>query len=260
MAAGRSLGQQRRGDARRPASSRPRGTARAPRPRRDGAGSRRPNPTGPEPAIRPWTDRASRAAWAAAWSRSRRGQDGPLAIVDPLLDVEREDVPAAGRPDAEGDGDGVVRLVGDRQGDPAHPELLRPGGGTTVQAHGRLPRRQALDLDVLPADAPDAEAQDLADGLLGGPPSGERLGPIAHIASFVRGQDAVREARAEAGDRRPDPVHLDDVDAELGRARGDEPGGIALVGRARVHGPYSTVTDLARLRGWSTSVPRATAM
>jgi len=30
----------------------------------------------------------------------------------------------------------------------------------------------------------------------------------------------------------------------------------AVIGRT----DYSTVTDLARLRGWSTSVPRATAM
>ena len=30
--------------------------------------------------------------------------------------------------------------------------------------------------------------------------------------------------------------------------------------RARARHPYSTVTDFARLRGWSTSVPRATAV
>ena len=134
-----------------------------------------------------------------------------------------------------------------------------------MEAHGRLAGRQPLDLDVAPADAPDAEAEHLRDGLLGGPAAGHRLGPAADVALLVRGEDALRESVAEPVERRGDPVDLDDVDAELGRARRDEArrqGRIdPFVGGG--HRPivrYSTVTDLARLRGWSTSVPRATAM
>ena len=44
---------------------------------------------------------------------------------------------------------------------------------------------------------------------------------------------------------------------------GARPGGRATASDGSTAGialPYSTVTDLARLRGWSTSVPRATAM
>ena len=42
---------------------------------------------------------------------------------------------------------------------------------------------------------------------------------------------------------------------------GTNPGGIATASDELASTrPYSTVTDLARLRGWSTSVPRATAM
>ena len=66
VAAGRPLGEQARTRSRRPASSRPPGTARRP-PARSTArssSSRRPNPTGPDPAIRPWTD-------------PRRGPPGP---------------------------------------------------------------------------------------------------------------------------------------------------------------------------------------
>jgi hypothetical protein len=56
------------------------------------------------------------------------GEDAPLAVVEPLLDVGREEIAPAGGPDAERHRDGVVRLVADRDGDPAHPELLGAGG------------------------------------------------------------------------------------------------------------------------------------
>ncbi len=75
------------------------------------------------------------------------------------------------------------------------------------------------------------------------------------------GQHAAREPVAEALDRVRDAVDLDDVDPELRRPLGDHArrhDGIG--GRARARHRYSTVTDFARFRGWSTSVPRATAV
>src|SRR5580765_4828564 len=87
------------------------------------------------------------------------GEEPPLAVVEPFLDVEREDVAPAGGPDPERDRHRVVRFVADREGDPVHSELLGPGGGTAVEADRRLTRRQPLDLDFLPADAPDAEPE-----------------------------------------------------------------------------------------------------
>src|SRR4029077_19633292 len=125
----------------------------------------------------------------------------------------------AGGPDPERDRHRVVRFVADREGDPVHAELLGPGGGAAVEADRGLTRRQPLDLDLLPADAPDAEPEDLADGLLGCPAAGERLGPEADVALLGGGQDAPREALAEPLDRTADPVDLDDVDPELGDAR-----------------------------------------
>ena len=52
---------------------------------------------------------------------------------------------------------------------------------------------QALDLDVPPADAPDAEPEDLADGLLRRPAAGERLGAAPDVAGLGRGEDAPGE-------------------------------------------------------------------
>jgi hypothetical protein len=147
-------------------------------------------------------------------------EESPLAIVKPLLDVKREDVPPARRPDPEGDRDRVVRLVADGERDPLHAELFRARRGTAVQADRGLARRQPLDLDVAPADPADAEPEHLRDGFLGGPPTRERLGPETDVALFERCQDARGEALPEPLDRRPDPLDLDDVDAELRGARG----------------------------------------
>jgi hypothetical protein len=98
----------------------------------------------------------------------------------------------------------------------------------------------------------------LRDRFLGCPAAGHRLGSIADVALLGGGQDTSSEARAEALERRADPFDLDDVDAELGdaseggiRVDADRSPGAAMA--------YSTVTDFARLRGWSTSVPRAIA-
>ena len=189
------------------------------------------------------------------------GQDPALAIVEPLLDVEREDVPAAGRPDAERDRDRVVGLVGDRDGDPLHPELLGPGRRPAVEADGGLAGRQPLDLDVAPADPADAETEDLGDRLLGGPAAGEGLRPVADVALFgARSGPASRSATPKRSrDARIRSTLMMSMPSSVVPG-GTRPAGIgAPTGRRPVH-PYSTVTDLARLRGWSTSVPRATAM
>ena len=75
--------------------------------------------------------------------RSNRASSLPLAVVEPVVDVEREHVLAARRAHPERDRDRVVRLVGDRQRDPAHPQLLRPLRGTPVEADRRLAGRAA---------------------------------------------------------------------------------------------------------------------
>ena len=186
------------------------------------------------------------------------GEDPSLPVIESLLDVGREDEPAAGSPNAERDRDGVFGFVGDGDRDPLHAELVCACGRTPMKADGRLTGREALDLDVAPADAADAEAEHLRDGLLGRPPAGHRLGTIADIPALRFCEHTAREPLSEALERCPDPLDLDDVDAELRRAGRYQPRGAG--GRTSVIGlPYSTVTDLARLRGWSTSVPRASA-
>src|SRR5215207_1113477 len=75
------------------------------------------------------------------------GDDAAFAVVQPLLDVGREQEPSPGRSNAEGDRDRVLGLMADGDGDPAHPELLRALCGAAVEADVGLPRGQALDLD-----------------------------------------------------------------------------------------------------------------
>ena len=125
------------------------------------------------------------------------GEDPALAIVEPILDIGREEVATARPPDAVRDRDRVVGFVGDRDRDATHPELFGPGRRAAVQADGGLARRQALDLDVAPADAAHAEAEHLGDGLLGRPAAGHRLGAVRGRSAVRRGQHALREALAE---------------------------------------------------------------
>src|SRR3954454_73578 len=188
--------------------------------------SRRPNPTGPRSGtlrfpVCPGRS-VGRERLGAACDRDRAealdpGQDAAFALVEALLDVEREDIPPPRRPDPEGDRDGVVRFVADRDGHALHPELLGAVGSAAVEADRWLSGRQPLDLDVAPADASDSEAEDLRDGLLGRPPAGHRLGAAPDVAPFGFRQDAPGEAIAEALERCPDAIDLDDVDPELAR-------------------------------------------
>ena len=126
---------------------------------------------------------------------------------------------AAGRPDAERHRDGELRLVADRHRDPAHAQLLGPLRRASVEDDIRLARRQALDLDVAPADAAHAQAQHLGDGLLGRPATREGLRALAHVALLAGREHPVREALPEALDGCRDALDLDDVDPELRRAR-----------------------------------------
>src|SRR5574340_1177080 len=51
-------------------------------------------------------------------------QDAALTLVEAGLDVDREEEGPAGLADTIGDGDGVVPLVADREGDAGHSQLL----------------------------------------------------------------------------------------------------------------------------------------
>src|SRR6266496_2106476 len=107
-----------------------------------GGASRRPNPK--PTARRSVTGTSILAGRHIGRSQAfEAGQDPPLAFVQSILDVEREDVPAASGPDAEGDGHGIVRFMGDRDRDPAHPELFGTGRGPAVEADRRLAGWQA---------------------------------------------------------------------------------------------------------------------
>src|SRR5258706_13419261 len=115
---------------------------------------------------------------------------------------------------------------------------------TAMQGHGRLAVRRPFDLDLAPADPADPKAEDLRHRLFRRPASREmqHVTPAIHALPFR--VHAVQEARVVLLEHAADAVRLDDVDAHLGRP-------------ARRH---STVTLFARLRGWSTSFPRRSAM
>ena len=195
---GRS-GQQRRGARRRRASTAPghrrlrrragrRRLVAAPEPDRAGQPSRAP--------ARP----SASAAPASLVERAQPlhpGQEPPLAIVEPVLDVGREDVAAAGGPDAERDRDRVVGLVGDRDRDPGHPELLARGraarpwrrtAGWPVGSRSISMSRQPMPRTPSP--------RTLLTGLLRRPAPGERLGPVADVALLGRRSGRGFENRA----------------------------------------------------------------
>src|SRR6266536_2812452 len=128
-------------------------------------------------------------------------EDPALPVVEPGLDVGWEEEPSSGGADAEGDRDRELGLVADRDRHPAHAQLRRPGGGPAVEPDGGLAGWQSLDLNVAPADAPDAEAEDLADRLLGRPAPGHRLRPATDTPLLGGSQDPADETIAEARKR-----------------------------------------------------------
>src|SRR5215212_9542450 len=103
------------------------------------------------------------------------GEDPPLSVIETLFDVDGEDVAPARRADPERDRNGVLGLVADRDRDAVHSQLLGSSCGPAMQPNRRLAGRQPLYRELGPADAPNAEPEDLAHGLLRGPPSGEVL-------------------------------------------------------------------------------------
>ena len=148
------------------------------------------------------------------------GEDLALAVVQPCLDVDREHERATEGADAEGDGDRVLLLVADGHRDALHAQLVGATESAIVELDRRLPRGQSHDLDLAPADSPDTQPEHLAHGLLGRPATGQVLRPVTDVGAFCIGQDPLREPVPETGQRLPDPIDLDDVDAQLGRARG----------------------------------------
>src|SRR5918993_1190764 len=152
----------------------------------DASSGRRPKPTGRRSATVATIGGRRRLVRLARIGRLERGallvqlaqplepgHELALAVVEPRLDVEREHVPAARGPDAERHRDRELRLVADRHRHAAHAQLLGALRGATVEDDVRLARGQALDLDVPPAHAPDAQAEHLGHGLLGRPAAGE---------------------------------------------------------------------------------------
>ena len=181
------------------------------------------------------------------------------------------------RCELQGHGHGVVGLVTDRHGDPAHPELRGAGRRAAM-------RRTAADRSAIARSRcrarpmPRTPRRAPGDGLLGRPAAGHGLGSAAHVAVLGRRQHATGEPVPEPLERGTDAVDLDDVDAELGHAQQGAVHGIVgssrradgsrsvastfgavvlgISGRLAAHrSVYSTVTDFARLRGWSTPCP-----
>src|SRR3989304_3099712 len=136
----------------------------------------------------------------------------------------------------------------------AAPPAAPPGGRTPgapappVEQPLRGAGPVGQDLDLAPSDAPDPEAEHLADCLLGRPPTGDAFDLAAAVAGLAIGQHARAEAIRKTTEQRDNAVDVDQIHPDLVAAHS-----------AGVKSDYSTVTDLARLRGWSTSVPRATA-
>ena len=144
-------------------------------------------------------------------------------------------------PFSDRDGDRHPALVRDRDGHLRELQGLRSGSSAITQQHLRLPGAVRQNLDLAPAHAAHAQAQHLADRLLGSPATRDALGPTVAVAILRLGQDAATESVGVAAQDSHDPIDVDEVDPHLVAAH------------------YSTVTDFARFLGWSTSVPRATA-
>src|SRR5437773_7293932 len=65
-------------------------------------------------------------------------EDPALPVVQPGLDVGREEETPSGGPHAERDGDRELGLVADGDGHPAHAQLRGPGSRPAVEADSRL--------------------------------------------------------------------------------------------------------------------------
>src|SRR5207247_2482109 len=117
-------------------------------------------------------------------------------------------------------------------------ERAAPLLGAAMQRDDRLAERRAPDLDLAPAHAADAQAEDLRDRFLRRPASREVEDVAPAVRSLPLRVDAPKEPLIVPVEHSFDPHGLDDVDPDL------------------VREAHSTVTAFARLRGWSTSFPR----
>src|SRR3954451_68165 len=101
-----------------------------------------------------------------------------------------------------------------RKLDSTRADVLRPRGRAAAQVHGRL--RPPADLDLLPGEV-DAGAERLPDRLLGREPPRIVLRRV-RLAVAVRAlqprKAALRQACPVRLERAPDPLDLDQVDAD----------------------------------------------
>src|SRR5437867_6288121 len=103
-------------------------------------------------------------------------------------------------------------LVGDRDRHVLQAKRGRPCCRAPVEPYLWRPCPVGQDLDLPPADAPHAEAEHLADRLLGRPAAGDPLDLAAAIARLGVGQDACPKPIREATKQRDDSIDVDQVD------------------------------------------------
>src|SRR5688572_15562315 len=138
---------------------------------------------------------------------------------------------SSGLEDDDGGGDpGVVRQ---RHVHGFHTEVVGAREDRSLDLELRVAGRVVDDLGVQPAH-PGRCAECLGERLLCGEPGGQRR----RRPGALQGGEQPLAHRRSPLQRLLEPADVDHVDAD-----------------AHDHGAYSTVTDLARLRGWSTSCP-----
>src|SRR5687768_3449408 len=115
----------------------------------------------------------------------------------------------------DGDGNRHAPLVRDRDAHLFEVHGLGPTRGAAMEVDLRRTGPVRQDRDVAPSDAAHAEAEHLADGLLGRPATRDPLDPASAVALLVFGQDAKPKAVREAGQDGMDAVDVDEVDPDL---------------------------------------------
>ena len=146
-----------------------------------------------------------------------------------------------------GDGDGHPGVVGEGDGD---------AGVAPVDADDRRAAAAVHHLDgVIGGDAQAELTVELHHRLLGRPARGEALRPGAAATSLRFGEDLLGEPRVTP--QRPSMRLIEVMSTPSARPWSPgPPASIPLTPGVLMRPTYSTVTDLARLRGRSTSQPR----
>src|SRR5690349_12749772 len=107
-----------------------------------------------------------------------------------------------------------------RQLDPPRPDALCPGRRAAREVDAGL--RAPPDLDLLPGEV-DAGAERLPDSLLRGEPAGVVLRRVrlgVAVGALRLGEAACLEVLAVPRQRAPDPLDLDQVDADTHAGQG----------------------------------------